>query len=1064
MQQPHPFDKLNHLTNSLQAYIYRDAVPLQNWAIIDKLAADEPLPDEGDGRFQPLQPGQLWGAHSTWAWLKTSGVLPASFAGQPVVLRVRFEELAEAGSIVYSATEALATVPGSSIPPQALNESHHDIWLSDSAEPGDITVMLACFTGIALPGEMQVRLKTAEFARIDRDVEGLYWDARVLLDTIAQLPPDLPERTHYLRQLEAAFNQLNWLNPPDDAFGASVKQARQLLREHVYHHASQMSPDGIHPTVHAIGHAHIDLAWLWPLRVTRGKAVRTAATAVSLMHQFPEYKFSQSQVPLYQMVAENAPELFAQIKTRIAAGQWNATGATWVEMDANLPSGESLVRQFLYGMRYFQRELGVQPEVLWLPDGFGFNGALPQIMRQAGVRYFFTNKLSWNDHAKQPHDTFWWEGIDGSRVLAHLGTTPETVWDVGRARAYATYVAQMTPEEILGTWTRYRQKEANQQLLIPFGMGDGGGGPNREMLERRERMANLPGLPQVVHSSAETFFHALEDNLTGDLPRWVGELYLQFHRGTFTTHGRTKRFNRTSEGLLHDLEALASMRFLLDGHYPQEAINNAWESVMLNQFHDILPGSSVREVHEEAEQRYAEMQTAVRQHLNQTIAALANHIVPDPEHPSFAVFNTLGHPLGGTIEINLPGQDDVIITSPAGETVPFQWLNQAERRALVQLSAVPAYGYAVYTMQPASKRATAVTHSPVTGTPTRLENEWLLAEFDETGSLIRLFDREHQREVLAAGSGGNQLWAYVDRPTQFDAWEVEAYLHDQGWQLTPTACRLLENGPVRATLEVTYRFNHSQIRQRISLTAGQRLLTFATEVDWHERHIMLQTHFPLAIRARHATYEIQFGAIERPTNTNTVWDQAQYEVPAQQWADLSEAGYGVSLLNDGKYGHRALDNVLTLSLLRSPTEPDPEADQGQHAFTYALYLHAGDWRQGTIWQARQLNHPLYVHTVEKGGEERPSVFSMVSCQTPGVIIDTVKKAEDGNSLIVRVYEGHGGRCQAKLKFASNINGAAEANLLEDRLAPIAVKNNTLHFSLTPYQLRTFRINLSALQT
>jgi len=293
---------------------------------------------------------------------------------------------------------------------------------------------------------------------------------------------------------------------------------------------------------------------------------------------------------------------------------------------------------------------------------------------------------------------------------------------------------------------------------------------------------------------------------------------------------------------------------------------------------------------------------------------------------------------------------------------------------------------------------------------------------------------------------------------------VEAYLHDQGWQLTPTACRLLENGPVRATLEVTYRFNHSQIRQRISLTAGQRLLTFATEVDWHERHIMLQTHFPLAIRARHATYEIQFGAIERPTNTNTVWDQAQYEVPAQQWADLSEAGYGVSLLNDGKYGHRALDNVLTLSLLRSPTEPDPEADQGQHAFTYALYLHAGDWRQGTIWQARQLNHPLYVHTVEKGGGERPSVFSLVSCQTPGVIIDTVKKAEDGNSLIVRVYEGHGGRCQAKLKFASNINGAAEANLLEDRLAPIAVKNNTLHFSLTPYQLRTFRINLSALQT
>ncbi|MFZ1395329.1 MAG: glycoside hydrolase family 38 C-terminal domain-containing protein [Candidatus Promineifilaceae bacterium] len=1058
----HPFEKLNHLTNSLKAYIYRDAVPLQNWAIVDKLAADEPMLDVEDGRFQPLPPGQLWGAHSTWAWLKTSGVLPRSFAGKPAVLRVRFEELAEAGSIVYSATEALAAVPGSSIPLQALNESHPDIWLSDSAEPGTITITLACFTGISLPGEMQVRLKTAEFAWLDRDVEGLYWDARVLLDSIAQLPPDLPERSHYLRELDRAFNQLNWLNPPDEAFCASVKQARQQLRQRVYRHTSQMQPDGIRPTVHAIGHAHIDLAWLWPLRVTRGKAVRTAATAVSLMHRFPDYKFTQSQVPLYQMVAADNPDLFAQIKACIAAGQWNATGATWVEMDANLPSGESLVRQFLYGMRYFQRELGVRPELLWLPDGFGFSAALPQIMQQAGIRYFFTNKLSWNDHAKQPHDTFWWEGIDGSRVLAHLGTTPETVWDVGRARAYATYVAQMTPEEILGTWTRYRQKGANQQLLIPFGMGDGGGGPNREMLERRERLANLPGLPQVVHSSAEAFFQALEANLTGDLPRWVGELYLQFHRGTFTTHGRTKRFNRTSEGLLHDLEALASLRFWRDGHYPQEAINHAWETVMLNQFHDILPGSSVREVHEEAEQMYAEMQTAVRHHLHQTITTLADHIQAAPQHDSFVAFNTLGNPIGGPIELVLPGQADVTITDPAGTSIPYQWLNQAERRALVLLPTVPAYGYAVYTVHPAAAPAETVTTRRVSGTPTSLENDLLRAEFDEKGNLIRLFDREHQREVLAAGSGGNQLWAYVDRPTQFDAWEVEAYLHDQGWQLTPTACRLIENGPVRATLEVTYRFNHSQIRQRISLTAGQRLLTFATEVDWHERHIMLQTHFPLAIRARHATYEIQFGTIERPTHTNTLWDEAQFEVPAQQWVDLSEAGYGVSLLNDGKYGHRAQDNVLTLSLLRSPTEPDPEADQGAHQFTYALYPHRGDWREGTIWQARRLNHPLYGHAVEKGGGKRPSLFSLVACQTPGVIIDTVKKAEDGNSLIVRVYEGHGGRCRAELTFSSSIDFAEEVTLLEAFVASVSTESNTLAFDLTPYQLRSFRIHLSAL--
>ncbi len=1058
---PLSIEKLTYLTQTLRTYIYRDALPIR-WQVIDNLphATAQPTPD--DPRWQAIGANDLWGSRLSWAWLTADLTIPDGFADRPAALRLVFDVVHDhPDGVLFTGPEAMVRVIGLGTPPQAVNAMHHEVLLGEHATVGrPFTAIMQCFTGNSR-GEHRVRLTNSDLVWIDRDVEGLYWDAATLLDVIATMPASMPERGFFLRVLDEVFDRINWLSPPDRAFETSVTEARRLLNKRVFANLPEPGQYPPRPVIHAVGHAHIDVAWLWPLNVTREKAARTFATALALMDQYPDYTFTQSQPQLYEMVKADHPDLFAQIKNRIKANRWNATGGTWVEPDMNIPGGESLVRQFLFGMRYFQHVLGTRPEVLWLPDVFGYNAALPQIMKLAGIRYFFTSKLSWNKYTRFPYDTFWWEGLDGTRVLTHLATTPElAVRPEGIDRM--TYNATLHPQEVWETWTGYRQKEANHHLLVAYGMGDGGGGPSRDMLERRLRLENLPGVPQVIHSTAEDFFHALEKTVSDDLPRWVGELFLQLHQATFTTQARTKRYNRKLEMLLHDVEALASTAFLLEGTYPHDPINAVWKTVLLNQFHDILPGSSVREVYEDAERDYAAACERIRGVCDRVLQIITRRIHWDAEEQGVVVFNTLDTTQGGPVEITLPGDGPVEIVGPSGRYKPYQWIDEDARRALIITHTIPAYGHKAYLVRPAETARTVPVYDPVTGTRERLENNCLQADFDARGNLVRLYDRQHKRDVLAPGETGNQLWAYVDRPPKWDAWDVEAYVQDQGWRLEADTVELLEAGPLRATLEMTYRFNRSRIVQRVSLLAGERLLRFETDVDWHERHILLRVHFPLAVRAMQATYEIQFGTVQRPTHQNTAWDYAQHEVPAQRWADLSEAGYGVSLINDCKHGHSAQGHILTLSLLRAPVHPDPEADQGQHTFTYALYPHNADWRNGTPTEALRLNHPLQAYPAQGGGVGLPAVWGLLESRTPGVVVDTIKKAEDDQALIIRLYEAYGGRHTALLTFAAQIEAAEEVNLLEEETDTANVLGDSLRFSMSPYQIRTFRVKLAGL--
>ncbi len=1056
MNDTRVYEKLAHLTETLGRYRYRAPMAVA-WRVFERLGMGEPLPDlEADG-WHPLEAGALWGACGERFALATAFTVPQAFAGRPLVLRVAFQALKDDPQAkLFSAPQALAEVRGLEAPPQGLDTLHREIWLADKA-PAErhVQVVLDGFAGVSQPAGHRVRMTQNALAWLDKDVEGLYWDARVLLDVIATLPQTSAERAYYLRTLDEAFRMLDWAEPLDGPFFASVKRARAHLQARVFEQAPPESA-APRPVVHALGHAHLDVAWLWPLSVTRIKAADTFANALALMARDPNFTYTQSQPYLYRAIAQDRPQLFAKVKARIAEGRWEASGGTWVEMDTNIPGAEALVRQLLYGMRYFQRELGVRPRVLWLPDTFGFSAALPQLMQQAGLRYFFTSKLSWNEYTRFPYDTFWWEGLDGSRVLAHMATTPNlAVRPQGIERT--TYDARMTAQEVWETWTRYRQKRANHHVLIAYGLGDGGGGPDRAMCERRARMENLAGFPQVVPSTAECFFADLEATCPPNLPRWVGELYLQYHRGTYTSQARVKRHNRKLEALLHDAEALASVAYLLEGHYPQEALERGWETLLVHQFHDILAGTCTAAVYQEVEHAYREAEEAVRAVRDTAMETVAQHVRWDVGMQGLVVFNTLSTSEGGPIEVTLPGTGAVEIVGPSGRRKPIQWLDKEARRALVIPNHVPPYGHKAYIVRQVEEPPTVPVYDPVICTAERLENGRLRAEFDAHGNLARLYDKEFGRDVLAAGELGNQLWLYVDRPRKWDAWDVDESLQEQGWRLEPQGVRVVEAGPLRGTLEVRYTFNKSRIVQRVQLLTDRRLLSFQTRVDWHEQHLMLRVRFPLAVRAARATYEVQFGAVERPTHRNTAWDAAQFEVPAQRWADLSEGGYGVSLLNDSKYGYSVQDGVLALSLLRAPTHPDPEADQGVHEFTYALWPHGENWREEVVAQAGRLNHPLLVRYSEGGGTWLPVTFGVVRSETPCAVVETLKRAEDEDALIVRVYEARGGRCTARLTFGAPIARAEAVNLLEEAQGAVETAGAALRCALTPYQVRTFRV-------
>jgi alpha-mannosidase len=1026
-------------------YIKRKAIASFFYRELDDPLTPPPVGVDVDhSTWQEIYANDYWGPRMQNFVLRTQFTVPDFMdAAQPVALHL---PLGIAGD--FSHPEALAYIDG--MPFAAVDRHHQEILLKPEWVDGKPHLLaLHGWTGLGGFSEAEpfnkLYMRQGAVVQIHQGTRDFVALARVALETANNLEKDNPTKYHLLNALNDAFTTLDTRDPLDgDHFYASVEPAMECLQA-----AIRKAGAPLDAIIHATGHAHIDVAWLWTLGQTRRKAERTFHTVIRLMEQFPDYHFSQSQPQLYQFIQEDKPALYEAISQRIQEGRWEPLGGMWVEADCNLSGAESLARQFLLGRRFFREHFGKDAEspVLWLPDVFGYAWALPQLIQQAGLKYFMTIKIGWSQYNRLPYDTFLWQGIDGTQILTHFSTAMEF-----GSPYFSTYNSMANASESLGTWSNFQQKELHRDLLMAYGYGDGGGGPTREMLENIEWMKNFPSLPQVRQSSVKQFFEDIAP-LTDSkmMPVWNGELYLEYHRGTYTTQARNKRANRKSEFLLHDAEFIAAYASLITNYqYPATAFGDAWRTTCLNQFHDIIPGSSISTVYEESQQQYAQLTQEVTKIQSEALQTLADEL-----DAGVVLVNATSFPQPGLVLI--PGETSERF-SRDGQPLPVQptesgvWVDagEIEPYSVIGLQATVDSGQEIV----ADSQADTV----------QLENGFLLVEFNTAGDITRIFDKQANREVLAPNTIANQFQAFEDRPKSWDAWDVDIFYDDKMWLPEPAiSIRMIESGELRQTIEIQRKVLNSEYTQRISLNHNSPCLHFDTHINWMERHIMLKVAFPVDVLAPQATYEIQWGNVQRPTHRNTSWDWARFETCAHKWVDLSEGNYGVSLLNDCKYGHDIHDNVMRITLLRSPTQPDPTADSGEHEFKYSLYPHMGPWNEETQREAYLLNDPVICYRSKvadrRAASTTATLQALVSTSAPNVIVETIKRAEDSDGLIVRLYESQRKRGPVQIRFGRAVESAWTTNLLEENEAALSVDGDSIQLNFRPYQIVTLRVRL-----
>jgi alpha-mannosidase len=1032
--------------------VYRQLDPLppfQYTTLAGPLEEPPVSPDIDDSGWETIPYNSYWGPKQTNFALRTRFQIPATWkSDRPIGF---YLPLGKAGD--FSHPEVLAYIDGE--PYAAADRHHHEIRLSERWNDGKSHLLaLHGFTGLgendyAIPGT-RLFMQECALVQVDPLTREFITAAQMAQQVAAQLSDNDPIKARLYNALNSAFNVLDTRDPLGTAaFYDSVPTALSELKTGIESAGTPLDVDVI-----AAGHAHIDVAWLWTFGQTRRKAGRTFSTVLRLMEEFPDYTFSQSQPQLYQFVEESYPELFAQIKARVQEGRWELIGGTWVEPDINAIGAEALARQFLLGRTYFHDRFGdVDTPVLWLPDTFGYSWALPQLIKQAGMKYFITHKMSWNQYNRMPYEIMWWQGLDGTRVLTHFLTTPESGIFLPHA---TTYNANISAEQIFGTWEQFSQKELHNELLTAYGYGDGGGGPTREMIQNVGALAHHPGAPRVRSGTVREFMEHIEQDVGDQLPVWNGEFYLEYHRGTYTSQGRIKRYNRKNEILLHDAEFLAAWAALVAGHpYPHDELATAWRLLCINQFHDVLPGSSIGAVYEESahdHQRIHEIGEKVRA---DALAILAQRL------PAGTVF-VAANPVSfsgrrvGLLPLEL-APDHHLVDLRTGKPLLTQAVVYS--RTLVEVEALEPYslvpiGEAVGAL-PNGKTALTITEEHGCFI---LENVLLRVEFDLNGEIARIFDKDAGRDVLAPSCTANTLLVFEDRPMNFDAWDIDIYYEDRVEAITQiVGITLVETGPLRIGLQIHRRYRNSNIFQEIFLYRDSKRIDFDTLIDWHEQHMLLKVAFPVNILSPMATFDIQWGNVQRPTHRNTSWDWARFETCAHKWADLSESNYGVALLNDCKYGYDVHDNVLRLTLLKSATNPDPDADQGEHLMTYSLLPHLGDWRQGVVAAGYDLNDPLIIRPVQPGRTQEIDLPPFVRVHKSHVVIETIKMAEDSQGIIVRLYENERARGPVVLRTGFSLQAAYHCNLLEVNEAELEVQENEVHFEITPYQIVTLRL-------
>lgn len=963
-----------------------------------------------EAEWAPLEPGCRFCGRDTHYWIRGTVDTPAVEAGKQICLQVTTGKDGE-----WDAINPQCIVYLNGQMTQGMDINHTQVLLESGRH---YTVEIYFYLGMI---DCMVDF-IPSLIEIDQRIEKAYYDFKVPLDSALCFDKDSDGYVEIIKKLTMAANILDFKEKYSPAFYISLDQACKCLDENLYNRENKIDAE-----VSCIGHTHIDVAWLWTVAQTREKAQRSFSTVLKLMEQYPEYKFMSSQPQLYQHVKEEAPELYERIRQAVKDGRWEVEGAMWLEADCNLSSGESLVRQILHGKRFMQKEFGVDSKVLWLPDVFGYSAALPQILKKSGVDKFVTSKIGWNEFNKIPYDTFLWEGIDGTDIFTYFLTARD--YDkYCENDTITTYVGYIRPKQILGTWKRYQQKEYNNRVIDTFGFGDGGGGPTKDMLEQQRRLAKgIPYMPKTKIEFAGDFLNQVEKNFMENaqnlrkLPKWVGELYLELHRGTYTSIAKNKRNNRKSELGYQKAETLCiADKLLLGGQYPQTEINRAWENILLNQFHDIIPGSSIKEVYDVTDIEYAGLLQQAEEMAGNALEDIAQNI--NTEGGLF-VYNPNSFTASGIVDCG-------------------------GKRRFVE--GIPAMGYKVV--------ATEKTGNTIRAAADAVETPFYRIRLDASGNISSLYDKEYDREIVKDGTKFNELQVFEDFPKCYDAWEITEYYKQK---MTPVdklvSIEILDEGP-RVGLKMIKEFLNSTITQTMYVYENIRNIDFETEIDWKEEHMLLKAMFPADIYGAEATYEIQFGHVKRPTHRNTSWDRARFEVCAHKWADIGEDGYGLSILNDCKYGYGAEGSTLSLSLLKCATYPNPAADKEIHRFTYTVYPHGGDFKTGgTIQAAYLLNQPMMAMEISAQQGKLPAELSLVNIEQENIIVETVKKAEDSDDVIVRLYDAYGRRGNVTLRFGFDVQEAYICDLMENELETVYVQENSITIPVKNFEIVTLKI-------
>lgn len=1017
----------------LYAYRYSKKYPIERFMsqedVSGQIAPDIPEYSEEAGQY--FKKGEYWSGRDRYLWLHQQVTLPVPENGHTLIGYFNFGETGDGNS---SGTESLLYINGS--PYHGLDKNHSEINLQSQWAGTDVSLDIRLWSGIEAGGAHIVQdhfFNEAFVAELNSVVDNYYWRLRTAVDTLLLENGEQYLNSQLARAIDRSLQEVDWRHPRSKVFYDSVSQADQRLTSDLLKLKSK------HPaTVHTLGHTHIDVAWLWQLKHTREKTARSFSTVLALMDTYPEYTFLQTQPQLYKYLKEDFPDIYQAIKEKVKAGQWEVGGGMWLEADCNIPSGESLVRQLLHGYHFLKEEFDVESDYLWLPDVFGYSWALPQILAKSGIETFMTTKISWSQYNRMPHDTFNWRGIDGTEMLTHFITTPDQngLW-------YYTYNGDMSPQSLSELWQNYRNKEINQDLLIAYGYGDGGGGVTKEMLEIQRRAKDMPGLPEVKQTKAKDYFKQLHENIKETdqyMHTWDGELYLEYHRGTYTSQAKIKKLNREFEIRLKNLEAYCTLYCLEKqsfDDYPQPAIQAIWEVVLRNQFHDIIPGTSIKEVYQDAFKEFEEADKAINDLYDRFGSK-------DPT--ARVLFNTDSFQRAGHVLLT---QGDIIRADTAGLAV-----QKTDQGTLVYVSELEPYSFTQLKDSGKTKIEQTAAFDIFDQT---IDTPYYQIRFNEKGQITSLFDKRMDKEWIEAEKAGNVFQVFEDKPLTYDAWDIDLYYQQKQYPVSEvTEFKWIDKGPLRATLQISWKYQHSTITQHIHVYQNSPRIDFETAVDWQESQQLLKVAFPVNVRSTEATYDIQFGNVKRPTHWNTSWDYAKFETVAHKWADLSERSCGVALLNNCKYGYDIKDNVMRLSLIKSGIHPDPDADKGRHNFTYALLPHEGDWFAGDVEkEAWDLNNPLKPIAVSETLVDKKGYFIL---DADNVLLQTVKKAEKENKLVIRLYEFAGASAKVKLTSRLPIKDWVECDLMERPLSH-SCQQEAINFRIKPYEIKTFLITI-----